>query len=56
MTWLERGGATNTPLGILQDLHPKHRVVGVVANTLGQAGGGIHCITQQVPEGVDWPY
>lgn len=46
----------DVPLGILRELHPEHEVVGVVANTLGQAGGGIHCITQQVPQGVDWPF
>ncbi len=51
-----RDSVDDTPLGILRDLHPGHQVVGVQANTLGQAGGGIHCITQQVPEGVDWPF
>jgi agmatine deiminase len=51
-----RASVDDVPLGILADLHPDHVVVGVEANTLGQAGGGIHCITQQVPQGVIWPY
>ncbi len=51
-----RASVDDVPLGILADLHPDHVVVGVEANTLGQAGGGIHCITQQVPAGVAWPY
>lgn len=44
------------PLGIIADLHPGREVVAVEANTLGTAGGGVHCITQQVPEAVGWPF
>jgi agmatine deiminase len=51
-----RAQVDDTPLGILRELHPNHQVVGVVANTLGEAGGGVHCITQQVPDGVCWPF
>lgn len=51
-----RDSVDDIPLGKLRDLHPDHRVVGGQANTLGQAGGGIHCITQQVPQGVYWPF
>lgn len=51
-----RASVDDTPLGIIADAHPGHTVVGVEANTLGQSGGGIHCITQQVPAGVDWPW
>lgn len=51
-----RASVDDTPLGIIADAHPGLEVVGVEAPTLGTAGGGIHCITQQVPEGVDWPW
>lgn len=50
-----RASVDDTPLGLIADAHPGMEIVGVETNTLGQAGGGIHCITQQVPEGVDWP-
>ncbi len=49
------GWADDTPLGLIADRHPNHQVVGVQANTLGSAGGGIHCITQQLPAAVAWP-
>lgn len=51
-----RAAVDDAPLAILRDLHPDREVVGVVTNTLGRAGGGIHCITQQVPAAVTWPY
>ena len=51
-----KASVDDEPLGILADLHPDLEVVGVEANTLGTAGGGIHCITQQVPEAVGWPF
>ena len=38
------------PLAILRDVFPKHEVVGVDGTVLGAGGGGIHCITQQVPK------
>ncbi|MEZ6120708.1 MAG: agmatine deiminase family protein [Pirellulaceae bacterium] len=37
------------PLEILQEVFPKHEIVGVESTVLGAGGGGIHCITQQVP-------
>lgn len=37
------------PLGVIRKAFPKHRVVPVVATTIARGGGGIHCITQQVP-------
>ena len=40
----------DAPLSILRDVFPKHDVVGVEATVLGAGGGGIHCITQQVPQ------
>jgi agmatine deiminase len=46
----------DVPMGILRDLFPDRAVVGVVASALGRAGGGIHCITQQVPADVPWPW
>ncbi|HST42981.1 MAG TPA: agmatine deiminase family protein [Conexibacter sp.] len=36
-------------LALLAQLHPEREVVGVPALTLAWAGGGPHCITQQVP-------
>lgn len=39
----------NEPLAILRDVFPKHEVIGVDGTVLGAGGGGIHCITQQVP-------
>ena len=38
------------PMGILRDIFPKHEVIGIDGTALGQGGGGIHCITQQVPK------
>ena len=38
------------PLAILRDVFPNHEVVGVDGTVLGAGGGGIHCITQQVPK------
>ena len=32
-----------------RDAFPKHRVVPVTGRTIAKGGGGVHCITQQVP-------
>lgn len=37
------------PLAILREVFPRHRVVGVSGRVIGGGGGGVHCITQQVP-------
>lgn len=36
-------------LAVLQDAFPDREVIGVPGETLARAGGGIHCITQQLP-------
>ncbi|WIY27421.1 agmatine deiminase family protein [Parasedimentitalea psychrophila] len=38
-------------IGVLQNLFPDRRVVGVMTPTVADAGGNIHCITQQQPKG-----
>lgn len=38
------------PLGILREVFPDRDVVGVDGTVLAAGGGGIHCITQQVPQ------
>ncbi|MGB7325795.1 MAG: agmatine deiminase family protein [Rubripirellula sp.] len=38
------------PLGILREVFDDYEVIGIDANVLGEGGGGIHCITQQVPK------
>jgi agmatine deiminase len=40
-------------LAELGALHPGRQVVGVPGETLAFGGGGPHCITQQIPHGVD---
>ena len=37
------------PMGILRELFDKYDVIGIDSTVLGEGGGGIHCITQQVP-------
>lgn len=37
------------PLGILQEVFPTREVIGVSGVMIGGGGGGVHCITQQVP-------
>ncbi|WP_293081851.1 agmatine deiminase family protein [Moorena sp. SIO3H5] len=39
----------DAPLAILREVFPGRRVVGVDSLILAEGGGGIHCITQQVP-------
>lgn len=36
-------------LAVLQEVWPNRDVVGVPGETLARVGGGVHCITQQVP-------
>ncbi len=38
------------PLGILRELFDDREVVGIGGHVLAEGGGGIHCITQQVPK------
>ncbi|MEO0474789.1 MAG: agmatine deiminase family protein [Planctomycetota bacterium] len=45
----EDQGQDDTPLGIYREVFPDHEVVGVGGTVLSEGGGGIHCITQQVP-------
>lgn len=37
------------PLGILKEVFSEYDVIGIDSNVLGEGGGGIHCITQQLP-------
>lgn len=39
----------NRPLAILKEAFPEREVVGVDSTVLAAGGGGIHCITQQIP-------
>ena len=39
----------DAPLGILREVFPGRKVTGVPGNILAKGGGGVHCITQQVP-------
>jgi agmatine deiminase len=38
------------PVGILKEVFDDYQVIGVDSRILGEGGGGIHCITQQVPK------
>jgi agmatine deiminase len=40
---------------LLQDIFPDRRIVPVPGRTLFYGGGGVHCITQQVPATVEYP-
>ncbi len=58
-------GAVIVPLGgndadgpalhTLRALHPDREIVGVPGGTIAFGGGGPHCITQQIPAGVELP-
>lgn len=37
------------PMGVLKEVFADYDVIGIDCNVLGEGGGGIHCITQQVP-------
>lgn len=37
------------PMGILREVFGDYDVIGIDSTVLGEGGGGIHCITQQVP-------
>lgn len=37
------------PLSIIQDAFPRHKVLGASGRIIASGGGGVHCITQQVP-------
>ncbi len=37
------------PLGILRDVFKGRKIVGVIGHVLAKGGGGVHCITQQIP-------
>lgn len=36
--------------GILREVFPRRKVIGIDSTVLAEGGGGIHCITQQVPK------
>jgi agmatine deiminase len=38
------------PMGILREVFSDYEVIGIDGIVLGEGGGGIHCITQQVPK------
>jgi len=37
------------PMGVLREVFDDYDVIGIDSTVLGEGGGGIHCITQQVP-------
>jgi agmatine deiminase len=43
------------PLARLAEIYPDRTIVGVPGETLAFGGGGPHCITQQIPAGVELP-
>jgi agmatine deiminase len=47
--------ADGPALDTLRALHPDRQIVGVPGTTIAFGGGGPHCITQQIPEGVAIP-
>lgn len=43
------GKQDDEPLGILREVFAGRKIVGVPGRVLAKGGGGVHCITQQVP-------
>ena len=41
----------DAPLRIIAKAFPDHEVVGVSGRIISEGGGGVHCITQQIPAG-----
>lgn len=39
----------DVPLGILREVFPNHKIVPVAGRHIARGGGGVHCITQQMP-------
>jgi agmatine deiminase len=46
----KRRDEDSRPMGILREVFPDRKVIGIDGTVLGEGGGGIHCITQQVPK------
>lgn len=44
-----KSGEDDRPLGILREAFPKHKIVPVTGREMAGGGGGVHCITQQMP-------
>lgn len=44
-----RASEDDEPLGVIRDAFPTREVIGVSGIMIGGGGGGVHCITQQVP-------
>lgn len=44
-----RRSENRRPLAIIKEAFPKRKTIGINCEVLGAGGGGIHCITQQVP-------
>ncbi len=44
-----RASEDDLPIGILREVFRGRRVIGVTGRIIAKGGGGIHCITQQVP-------
>ncbi|MEM7120480.1 MAG: agmatine deiminase family protein [Pseudomonadota bacterium] len=42
--------ADDRALGIIREAFPGRKIVGIEAITIAEGGGGVHCITQQVPQ------
>ncbi len=44
-----RRGENERALAVLREVFAKRKVIGIASTVLAEGGGGIHCITQQVP-------